>query len=622
MRNLKPIISTTKLWFILVSPQSERLNQTFRMFYLEVSERRELCVSLKDQHPWVVKKMRSDNYPKLILKLCLSLLLATSILSPIHSNAKIGDKVSDGTATEINAYLTSGIIINDTNIASYSSTGTGSIDDPYIIDNLMINTTDSLGVKFDGVSSGTYYTLRDSHIIGNTYGVYISDITSGKVKVINCTLEGSLGIGGANALYLTIDNCTLKFNQAPSFREGVKFTNNVVYYRATAYSGSIMNIRNENNIVENNIFYGNYSSFIVGRVTNTTVRNNILHKTGFSFSDDDLEDIVNNTFENNMIDGRPFGFLMNISDETISGELYGQIYLAGSENIIIEKQYLTNINLAIQVYNCTNITLKEIESTTKNGIEIEDTVDIKIENSVLEGFGYGLDFENSRDITIVKNHLTGFEYGIEISYGEDVHIHNNTLLQLGEYGLYFDNVSDCEMTFNIFTINIQEPGSDLLFGSWELGYAKIYYNVFINYGNASAQLFDVYSSTNVTWYDETLEIGNFYSNWNGTGTYFIPGDGAIDLYPFIDVDKDLLTEIEEVLIYHTNPFQADSDGDGFDDYTEILEGTDPLNPKDYPGKGVVLAVVLGSVFGVALIAAALYILNKRGLINLSFLKKK
>lgn len=46
----------------------------------------------------------------------------------------------------------------------------------------------------------------------------------------------------------------------------------------------------------------------------------------------------------------------------------------------------------------------------------------------------------------------------------------------------------------------------------------------------------------------------------------------------LDSDKDGITDYDEVNIYKTNPFSADTDGDGFTDGAEILGGYDPLDP--------------------------------------------
>ena len=47
----------------------------------------------------------------------------------------------------------------------------------------------------------------------------------------------------------------------------------------------------------------------------------------------------------------------------------------------------------------------------------------------------------------------------------------------------------------------------------------------------------------------------------------------------LDSDHDGLPDIWEVQIFHTDPFKADSDGDGFSDGTEVRYGFDPNNPK-------------------------------------------
>jgi hypothetical protein len=47
----------------------------------------------------------------------------------------------------------------------------------------------------------------------------------------------------------------------------------------------------------------------------------------------------------------------------------------------------------------------------------------------------------------------------------------------------------------------------------------------------------------------------------------------------LDSDKDGISDYDEVNIYTTNPFAADSDADGFIDGLEIMNGFDPLDPS-------------------------------------------
>ena len=49
-------------------------------------------------------------------------------------------------------------------------------------------------------------------------------------------------------------------------------------------------------------------------------------------------------------------------------------------------------------------------------------------------------------------------------------------------------------------------------------------------------------------------------------------------YHWTDSDGDTLTDMDEVNVYGTSPFRADSDFDGVPDNLELLAGTDPLDP--------------------------------------------
>src|SRR3989338_5383798 len=48
---------------------------------------------------------------------------------------------------------------------------------------------------------------------------------------------------------------------------------------------------------------------------------------------------------------------------------------------------------------------------------------------------------------------------------------------------------------------------------------------------------------------------------------------------FRDTDKDGINDFDELYVYTTSPYLADTDSDGTPDAKEIAEGTDPVCPK-------------------------------------------
>ncbi len=199
----------------------------------------------------IVNSMKYRRNRKLTIRICFVIFFILVLLLQFSSNWTTGMKDENEQIIKLNLTLSDGIRINDANISSYSSSGTGASDDPYIIDNMMINTTDSLAIEFYYVTS--YFILRDSSLKGATYGVYLNGVASGVSQVINCTIEGGLSIGGINSHYMTVHNCTLRAGQGSLFSKGLNFTKNVIEITGPA-SSSLMHFRYETILLKKTYF--------------------------------------------------------------------------------------------------------------------------------------------------------------------------------------------------------------------------------------------------------------------------------------------------------------------------------------------------------------------------------
>jgi parallel beta-helix repeat protein len=131
------------------------------------------------------------------------------------------------------------------------------------------------------------------------------------------------------------------------------------------------------------------------------------------------------------------------------------------------------------------------------------------------------------DSIIMNNVIQNNNY--EGIYFEETYgciIANNLIQDNGGDGIYIEEYSGYLLVFeNIFISNagygINIDGSV---------YNTIYHNYFISNGPSSSQGMDTGSSN--LWYNASLNEGNYWDDYSGTGNYFIDGSAnSADLYP-------------------------------------------------------------------------------------------
>jgi parallel beta-helix repeat protein len=128
-----------------------------------------------------------------------------------------------------------------------------------------------------------------------------------------------------------------------------------------------------------------------------------------------------------------------------------------------------------------------------------------------------------------------FTSGITLDSSNNCTIKNCSIINSYQ-GIYITDSSNCQIHFNHIENN-SEYGVVLTetTNPWEDQPVTIFLNSFIdNNLDGTSQALD--NGTSNYWYYSDLEQGNYWSDWNGTGSYSIAGSAnAVDLYPLSEL---------------------------------------------------------------------------------------
>ena len=253
-------------------------------------------------------------------------------------------------------------------------------------------------------------------------------------------------------------------------------------------------------------------------------------------------------FYMNEVNGKTLGFFNGLTSVHIYGNDYGQIILANSTNTWIEGGAFHDVGSAVQIglsfncmvwasemVDCSSAIYVERSDTTlvsdciakqnrEFGIQINESADCVILSSNITGAGYsGILALASFNTTLFGNAISGCnDIAVAIFESEYSVIHSNYIEHNSYIGLEMGDCSHSWITENHVKYNL-DKGIYIAWGE----YVSIYGNE-IGYNGAENAYDD---GANNEW-DDGNSIGNMWSDYGGTGYYYIPGSaGSIDHYP-------------------------------------------------------------------------------------------
>lgn len=251
-------------------------------------------------------------------------------------------------------------------------------------------------------------------------------------------------------------------------------------------------------------FYGGihlrYVSAGTGKIINNTIINAYPdsryidpgERSGISIQDSDNIIITNNTIINADDCGISIGYSDNciISQNRLSGH-FSSIRLENTKNITI----------------CDNSFIPAVESFYCSDISY-----VNIQNNYCEG---GLRLYDCYNSTINNNTI------MEAFVSSDLADGGHGIFAVSSNCLYINNRFENNELYGIYLFSVYDPCKN----------NTLFHNLFLNNNlNGNQQAAD--DGQDNIWYNVDIFQGNYWSDWNGTGSYLIDGTAnSYDLYP-------------------------------------------------------------------------------------------
>ncbi|NHJ47517.1 MAG: hypothetical protein FK733_07005 [Asgard group archaeon] len=352
-------------------------------------------------------------------------------------------------------------------------TGSGTQNEPYVIEDLIIDATDSPTGSGILIESSTAYfriqncTIYNANSSWGDAGIRIYQSSNGLLYDNNCSYNNRAGIFVSNCASMILTENEAHHNM--QFGIGVGNTPSALLEGNTvSYNGGIIDpdiggngsgigIISSNlvvlidNTAYNNLNFGihaGYSNYT--NILNCESKNNGYHGIGTDHSHDNT--IVGNIVENCEVGIIAGGYGFNISNnEILDSNSFGILVEGNNESTINGNIVRNSVESGILMKNGTRNSINDniVTDNFRNGIALNDCFNVTIDgNSISNNNDHGIRFQTSDNNTISNNEIMkNGQYGIFLTESNFNEIINNKLI--GNQDCFYE--VDCQG--NIFTDN-------------------------------------------------------------------------------------------------------------------------------------------------------------------------
>ena len=406
------------------------------------------------------------------------------------------------------------------------------------------NVTISGNTVYNNMNGMTFVFATNSDVVHNTVfnctftGVRLSMSASNSRFAHNTihSIKGSYGTGSGfhmwgsagwiveeNILYdnyysmdmLLVEDCLVINNDISNSTEGIHagYVNGSVFEGNTfSDCGSAVVFRECNDCVlsENTLSDIDYRGMQILDSTEFNVTGNSLDGCGITI---DGLTVLNwkHVVVNNTVNSKELGYFVDESDMVIDGTVYGAIYLVNCDGVTVQNGEFHNGSMGVciafsdhcEVVDC------EVQGHLYGGIRLFYSEDCVLERNIIHN--------NTR-------YWLGGYGGIDLGFVANCRIARNRIYWNGGSGI---NIRHGMTAVNCTIVN-NAIYNNSLYGISIRGYDNTIYGNAIGW-NEEGNAID--SGSDNTW-DNGIDTGNWWSDYNGTGEYAIDGDAhSVDRYP-------------------------------------------------------------------------------------------
>ncbi|MHA1911589.1 MAG: NosD domain-containing protein, partial [Candidatus Kariarchaeaceae archaeon] len=342
-------------------------------------------------------------------------------------------------------------ILNDTALASYSTSGTGTPLDPYILEGFNISTTAEIGLIISGTTK--HFVFQDSWITTGGFigyqvlhAIILDEIASGTAIIRN-----NIFYNARSGIYVrATDNITLVGNECyDNYEDGISIdsaTNVSIIDNNLHHNWKALTIEQSDDtfILNNYLAYNTYGLELDHSHYSKVINNTCIdHLSGFDISSSLYTEVYGNYLRNEddiiIQNSDNSTIYSNVLEGTITG-----LFVSEATISIFNNSFSNHEQFSIGLETAVNSVIKN--NTMSRGITISDdslNVDYhyKIDNNTVNGLPIAY-FENetnliiegeyaqvivvrSTNITVINGNFTNVSEGISFYYSNNSFIVNN-----------------------------------------------------------------------------------------------------------------------------------------------------------------------------------------------------